>query len=187
MTFKERILFVVVSWGWWQRYAVTILFLVLLMSCWWFLSYRHMIHALRSMHAQEALIQQNIPQEQAAVQPIELQQQSVEEVFAQRKRAFFVVDSFGECSDAVFALAKRENLGCEKNNLVREEIKDWYKQCELQLVLVGPLGNMINFFERLQKYDNVLVQKAEFTLQGSEEDACITRCQVNLLLFVQSS
>lgn len=181
MTFKERLFFAVASWSWWQRYVATICFLALLVACWWFLSYRSMVHYLHQTQAQVQQLERaqaalsetpvDLAPEEVAVP--ELKNQSIEEVFEQRKRAFFALPTMHQVMEKVLSYAEHESLVVENYLELQEHPKEWYALHDVKLILLGSIFNTANFFERLQRYDNIVVQSCEMTMLKKDFMRCM--------------
>lgn len=181
MTFKERIFFAVASWSWWQRYVATICFLALLVACWWFLSYRSIVHCLRQTQAQVQQLERaqaalsetpaDLAPEEIAVP--ELKNQSIEEVFEQRKRAFFALPTMHQVMEKVMISLEQSQLHYESQLVSGEHPKEWYALHDVKLILLGSIFNTANFFERLQRYDNIVVQSCEMTMLKKDFARCM--------------
>jgi len=186
MTFKERIFFAVASWSWWQRYVATSCVLALLVACWWFLSYRSIVHCLHQTQAQVQQLERaqaalseapaDLAPEEIAVP--ELKNQSIEEVFEQRKRAFFALPTMHGVREKINAALAQNQLHYESQLVSGEHPKEWYALQEVNLVLFGKFFNVVNFLERLQKHDNVIVQSCEMSMLENLSTRCMCTLSV---------
>jgi Tfp pilus assembly protein PilO len=191
MTFKERILLSVASWQWWQRYAVTILFLCTLVTCWWFLSYRSLwtsVHYLR-MQTSELCKQLPVSEQEAEIMnsaqlPAECAIESIDVTFEKRLGAFFTLKCTIDAANKVFAAAAQEQLRLDTYQVSPTQTKDWYAYSEMNIVLTGEFFKVVNFLERLQKYDNIIVQQCEMTLHEASSKDPLTQCACTLSIML---
>lgn len=169
MTFKEKIIFSVVSWAWWQRYAATALFLIALLSAWWFLSFRAIWQQTRlAMHANtNKIAQQERVLAPEDVVPGAIKTESIADVFAKRTTAFFMIPTVREATDMVLSRIAAERLRVENYSLTPVQTKEWYETADMQLHIVGTFFSVINFLERLQRYENIIMQRFELVAEES--------------------
>lgn len=163
----------------------TIVALALLLVCWWFLSYRSLLNYLQQARVQALQLEQlkSVPTitpdaHEETVIP-ELKSLSIEETFKQRTAAFFTVPSMREALSKILAYAQQEKLLLGNYLVSDEHPKEWYACYDVKLVLVGKVFNVVNFFERLQKYDNIVIQQCEMVLEDS-----LTRCTCTLVVML---
>lgn len=186
MTFKQRLLFSVASLQWWQRYAVTILFLTAIALLWWFCSYRFLWGSLQQLTQQNKELHQPIavasPQEAEIIPDdlaLPLATESIDATFEKRLGAFFTLKSMSEATRRIVTSSTQEQLQLVTYILSPVQTKDWYTYFEMRLVLVGEFFKLVNFFERLQKYDNSIIEQCEMTLSGSR-----VQCSCTLLIIL---
>lgn len=172
MTFKERLLFSVASWQSWQRYAATTCVVLLLTSAWWLLTFRSLWQGWQQTRTQTehnltAQAMQTNHDEQQVTLPAQAQIEPIATVFAQRRDAFFALTSMQQVTSVILSRCALERLRVENYSISPLNVQDWHATSEMKLIILGAFFSIMNFLERLQRYENIIMQR--FELKADEE------------------